>query len=405
MNDMKIFSKKVIYTIISLLCFAVFATPAFANLQAIPGATAPFAQRDKFDTDLFTGSANYSYPIKVPKGTNDLTPNVSLMYNNQGIHDISQFTGAGWELNQDYVQRDVNYTPGTITDDKFNLHFQGSTYDLVYNPSDSLFHTKIESHLKIQQFLTGGQNTTGMYWQVTTQDGTMYRFGYATTSELVCNGQSYDEDWYLDQVQDTHNNHIYYSYTQNNGASYINQIKYNNDQQREIDFTYVSNPYLRQVSFQGCNVTEANSLSTIVVKANNTLVHEYDIAFTQATNNQDLLQSITEKGSDGSALPATTFTYNPEVTNINATPDYLIYQNGVIDARFDLPYVRLIDVNGDGLPDIVRSEPTVQTGGPVSWSVNLNTGNGWSNTRLYWILNANIDVRLDQPNVSLVDVK
>lgn len=65
------------------------ASSAFAAMQVIPQKNVPLNQRDKFQTDLFTGAATYSYPIKVPKGTNDLTPQVSLSYNSHGSHDPS----------------------------------------------------------------------------------------------------------------------------------------------------------------------------------------------------------------------------------------------------------------------------------------------------------------------------
>src|SRR5581483_2185733 len=100
---------------------------------------------------LFTGTAQYSYPIKVPQGTNDLTPDVSLAYESSATHGLISKFGVGWELSQDYIQRDVNNTPSDTSDDKYKLHFGGQMYDLVYNSTDSLFHTKIESHLKIQQ--------------------------------------------------------------------------------------------------------------------------------------------------------------------------------------------------------------------------------------------------------------
>src|SRR5207249_3577174 len=139
---------------------------------------------------------------------------------------------------------------------------------------------------------------------------------------LLCNGRSYDSYWNVDQVTDIHSNNIYYSYTSSNGVAYLSQVKYNNDQQREIDFTYGSNPYQKQVYLQGCNVTETSRLSTIQVKVGINLVHQYDLSYSTAGNSQSLLQSITEKGNDGtSALPPTKFDYKSEIKNFNTTPD------------------------------------------------------------------------------------
>ncbi len=383
------------------LFFLGSSVQALAAVETLPGAPAPTNQRDKFQADLFTGSSTYSYPIKVPKGTDDQTPAVSLSYNNQGNHDPSMFAGVGWQVDRDFIQRDVNYTPGDTSDDKYKLHFKGSTYDLVYNASDSLFHTKIESHLKIQQFLSGGQGSTGAYWQVTTTDGTVYRFGYASNSEFGCNGQSYDGYWNLDQVTDIHGNHIYYTYTSSSGVAYLSQIKYNNDQLREVDFTYVTNPYQIQAYLQGCSVTEGSRLSTVLVKANGNLVHEYDLSFSQAVNSQNLLGSITEKGTDGSSLPATSFDYNPEVQSLQTQPQILV-NNQSIDSDIRNSNVKVIDVNGDGLPDIVREN--VISGPNDTIIVHLNNGNGWDVTGQTWVNNQALDADITQPNVKLIDV-
>ena len=143
--------KKIIISIfISIALFFSVLFPVLASLTPLSQIRSPFDQRDRFDTDLFSGSATYSYPIKIPKGTDDVAPDVSLSYSSSGARDFSAYPGIGWQINQDYVQRDSNFTPADTSDDKFKLHFKGAIYDLIYNSSDSLFHTKIESHLKIQ---------------------------------------------------------------------------------------------------------------------------------------------------------------------------------------------------------------------------------------------------------------
>jgi hypothetical protein len=37
------------------------------------------------------------------------------------------YTGAGWQLSQDFIERDVNFTPTNIGDDKFRLRFKGGS--------------------------------------------------------------------------------------------------------------------------------------------------------------------------------------------------------------------------------------------------------------------------------------
>lgn len=267
LNIVKILPKNFLLGFILSISFLLFPIDVIlAALPPLPVPRTPLNQRDRFQTDLFSGSANYSFPLNVPKGTNDLTPEVTLSYSSSGVQDLKTYLGIGWQLNMDYIERDINYSPGNTSDDSFKLHFKGSIYDLVYVSGESRYHTKTESNLNIQK-LTGGSNDYGDYWQVITPDGTKYRFGYATGTELVCNGRSYVASWNLDLITDTHDNKIYYSYLEDNGISYLSQIKYNNDQTRIIDFTYGTNPYEHPVYSQGCHAYDLKRLTNIQVKS------------------------------------------------------------------------------------------------------------------------------------------
>ncbi|HZE86742.1 MAG TPA: PA14 domain-containing protein [Methylomirabilota bacterium] len=394
--------KKQIFTNIFFFLLFFFASffPVLAAEPPLPAINAPYNLRDRFSTDLFTGTATYSYEIKVPKGTDDLTPNIGLSYNSAGARDFYQRVGTGWQLTQNYVERDVNFTPGDTNDDKFKLHFKGNVYDLVYVSGDSRYHTKIESSLNITKLATSGTNDYSEYWQVITPDGTKYRFGYAFQSELVCNGRSYVASWNLDQVTDMHGNNIYYTYTESNGTSYISQIKYNNDQSREVDYTYGTSSYTKQVYIQGCNVTESSQLTNIQVKIGTNLIHQYDLSYSTAGDNQQLLHAITEKGTDGtSTLPATTFDYKTENKTWNTTPQTWV-NNAPMDVNLTKSDVELADANGDGLLDIVKSEGN----GTNLWKVWKNNGSGWNTTYETWVNNQPIDAKLDRPDTKLMDV-
>ncbi len=376
---------------------------------SIQNTTEPKYQRDRFTTDIFTGSANYSYPIKVPKGTNDLTPEVSINYSSTGLRDMKMNSGIGWLLNQQYIQRDVNGTPTNTSDDKFKLYFKGAVYELVYVSSDGLYHTKIESYLKIQK-LTGGSNVKGEYWVVTTPDGTKYRFGYESQSERECNDRDFVTMWNLDLVTDTNSNKIYYTYGETYGWSYLERIKYNNDQSRIIKFHYVdsgsSNPahgYTRPVFVQGCYMFDPNNLDNIEVYIGEDLVREYDLNYTPTFSNQPLLTSIIEKGDDRSNYLTTSFEYNNEPRSWNATPETWINQD--INLNLGQDNVTLSDVNGDGYMDVVGTD--FNGGINFTWKVLINTGTSWPTQWTNWVTNAGINAGLDPqftPYVRLIDV-
>src|SRR6185503_12474368 len=94
---------------------------AFAALRSEPVPRAQFDLRGVYNTDLFNGSGTYSYQIPVPKGTADLTPDVSISYNSSSTNSSLSFVGMGWDISRDYIERDGNYSPGYTGDDKFKL--------------------------------------------------------------------------------------------------------------------------------------------------------------------------------------------------------------------------------------------------------------------------------------------
>lgn len=103
---LKHIDRRVTRVFISVIIAVVLLSSSYALAQAVlkvgPPTETLLDPSQRFDPDLFSGSASYSYPINLPKGTNDLTPNVSLSYNSSATRDSSNYAGMGWEVNRDY---------------------------------------------------------------------------------------------------------------------------------------------------------------------------------------------------------------------------------------------------------------------------------------------------------------
>lgn len=63
--------------IITFILLFASITPSYAELRSVPARSEPYKQYDLYDVDAFTGSVGYSYPIKLPPGTNGLTPELT----------------------------------------------------------------------------------------------------------------------------------------------------------------------------------------------------------------------------------------------------------------------------------------------------------------------------------------
>ena len=92
-------------------------SPAISDIENI-------APQNSFAVSLFTGAASYSYPIEVPKGTNDLQPLLTISYNHESTQKPG-IIGTAWSLTESYIQRDISYSRNDTSDDKFKLVLNG----------------------------------------------------------------------------------------------------------------------------------------------------------------------------------------------------------------------------------------------------------------------------------------
>lgn len=319
----------------------------------------------QYSTNLFPGSATYSYLIDMPKGVNDLEPTVFLSYNSQSAKSRPGILGAGWSLNQDLIYRDVNGTPDNTADDKFIMILDGNQYELV--TLNGVYHTEVDYWFKIVQ------NTNN--WTVIKQDGKKYTFGYTLNSS-----RGYTSKWFLSQVDDTHQNSLYYSYLLNpyaedSNAVYLNGIEYNSDKLRQVNFTYETNVRSdrRRVFDQGNLFEESRRLTDITIIVDGSLIKRHHFTYSTLNTALSSLSTITLFGSDNSSsLFNISFDYYNSTSGFtNQTTQYKpigMFSDAIIsDYGF-----QLVDVNNDGFIDILQSR---ETGSAKSVWINDKNGN------------------------------
>ncbi len=385
--------KKIIFSIVIFFVIVLTLNSFAADDQYKPYLHKPTVPESpkitmygSYSTNLYAGGATYSYNIILPKGTNGLTPGLTIAYNSQAAKQRPGVLGAGWSISQNYLFREVNNTLNNTADDIFKLVLGDSVYELVY--INGAYHTKVESYLKIEK-LFGAPNRYQEYWVVTAKDGTKYQFGYAPDSELESNaGYSYAVKWYLNSVIDTHGNTIYYSYLKNPfaedfGAVYSKEISYNNDKRRKVIFEY--EPTERQdkriVYENSLKIYESRRLKSISVYADNNLVRRYNFEFSylNSVNSLSALSKISYYGSDNlSILNNISFEYYPDQPGY---ADFKTYRPSDVftDSNHKDYGVRLVDVDNDGFVDIVKAR------GSASEKKTLinNHNGGWANSNSF----------------------
>lgn len=343
-----------------------------------------------FQTNFFSGSFGYNLKIEVPPGINGLSPGLIISYNSQSAKGKTGWVGAGWDILLNYIQRDIEYSRKDISDDTFDLFLQGAKHDLVdVSQAGTTYRTKIDSYIKIEK-KTGAPNDQGEYWLATTKDGTEYRFGYNLDSENLVRTSdtsftAYVWRWSLDRIKDSNGNCIYFTYMEDRGSVYLNKIEYNNERKRVVDFVLENKPDAYLIIEQGSEVMDAYRLKEVKISIDGEFVRRYLLNYTvNAIGAKSLLTSITQYGSDGSsALPPVKFEYKvmgqgfDEGVTWDTDGDKVIRKtdsgaNDIIGDTFD--------VNGDGLPDMVRYYEEEKD----RWEVWYNTGHDFKSSSVHW---------------------
>lgn len=356
-----------------------------------------------YQTQLFPGSATYSYGIEVSPGTNGLTPQLSLNYNSQSALQNPNIVGAGWSFTSNYIIRNINFTVTNTSDDYYVLSLNGYSDKILFR--SGRFNTNIESYLRIENKTSGGF----VYWVITTKDGTQYRFGYSNSSVIFSNSSTYQLKWFLDYVNDTHGNTINYSYNKNPysedvGAMYLSNITYNRDGLRKIIFRYENSnrPDKRIVYEQGSKFLESRRLNGIEVYFNNVLVRRYNITYTDLNYEKTLsaIANITFIGADNvSELNKVRFEYYDSQPGFENTSKWLIPEEFTSISSGSQDFgARLIDVDNDGFMDFVKSNST------LNYTKLNNKNNTWATTSYFSVPEQIVNSSNMYQGVILIDV-
>lgn len=329
----------------------------------------------------FDGSYTHSLPIKVPPGRSGLQPDMTLSYNsNQGSDD--DIFGYGWSINIPYIAR-VNKTGIEDMYDN-NVFYSSLSGELVQIGSSDNYRPKNENGDFLQYEFVDDT------WIVTGKDGATYSFGSATSSRqdnVASTTQIYK--WMLNEVRDTNDNSIIYTYFKADNQIYPENIFYTGhgtttDGDFEVDFTLESISVNSVRYNTGFAATTSYRVDKIEALYNDNWVHKYDFTYTAGDNGaRSVLQSITESGrtEDGVTtvvLPAMDVDYTHTMgtgwTEQSSTWSIPEGFAGYDDAK-DLG-TRAVDINGDGYTDIIRYYQ--RSGYPNIKKIYLNnTEDGW----------------------------
>jgi len=302
------------------------------------------------EIDETTGALSFSYPIHTPPGRNGMEPNLSLSYNSQNTDNGSIF-GYGWSLNIPYIERlNKTGTDKLYTSDNFYSSISG---ELVSNGTNS-YTARYDDGSSLKYSLSNN------IWTVTDKNGNTYKFGMTSASRQDDSSDSTKVfKWMLEETRDTNNNFIRYEYFKDSGQIYPSKIFYTGngtiDGVFEVEFGRESRND-NDVSYKsGFKVKTDFRINQIITKINGSWVKKYDLNYKVGDNgSRSMLEYIMEsvQGISGNVytMPATDFLYK------GSNPGWTVYGNSWFSPVANLINgINIVDVNGDSIPDLIKS--------------------------------------------------
>ncbi|MCU0924740.1 MAG: FG-GAP-like repeat-containing protein [Hydrogenophaga sp.] len=189
---------------------------------------------ETFKPDLHTGTGNFSVPITLPPGRNNLTPKIAIGFSTGAGNGPF---GLGWSLSVPGVARRTEKgVPRYGADDVFVL---SGTEDLVALSRDAQTGTTRYSPRTEGLFarITHHAGNNGSHWVVETKDGLTSVYGSPDPSRTPDSGKasaviSHPDDpsrvfaWHLTETRDPLGNRINYHYRQDGTQHYLQRIQY-----------------------------------------------------------------------------------------------------------------------------------------------------------------------------------
>lgn len=342
---------------------------AFALLFAWAQAQAQMHVPASFSVSE-SGAAGYTVPLQVPPGTAGMEPKLALSYSSQGGNG---HVGVGWNLAglsvitrcprtmaQDGVRGAVRFD----LDDRYCLDGQRLVaISGSHGGNGTEYRTEIETFSKIVSYGSAGSGPAS--FKVWTKAGLVVEYGATADSALELPGSSTVMAWAVNKVTDVKGNHYTVSYTKDgtNGAQYPLRIDYTGNTGAglvpalSVRFAYENRPDNTVRYLAGRGLRTMQRLSLVQAYAGATPVREYRLAYEAPAGPGKVsrLASITECAGSGECRPPLVAQWSAFGTSAFGSAGiwYGAYGTDAGWSNQDVHPRMLVDVNGDGMPDVV----------------------------------------------------
>jgi uncharacterized protein (TIGR02594 family) len=278
------------------------------------------------------GSASYSIPIDIPKGTAGMEPKLSLNYSSGGGNGMY---GVGWSLGglqkitrgPASAAKDGNYDP--VDFDEYDRYFlDGERLICVagsYGAAGSEYRTEMDSYARVT---LNGTAPGNLWWKLETKAGLIVDLGNTTDSREAAvdeNGGASPGilSWSVNRVADTCGNYYAIQYVTDAATGYssvdrrVSRLDYTGGPNLapywSVEFDYETRPDQGRAFTPHAGYLVTKRLAKIRVKTGSFTNHSYRLAYQNSwQSGRSFLTTIQKFVNDDNALgvPASTFTYD-----------------------------------------------------------------------------------------------
>lgn len=360
---------------------------------------------EAFQPTLNTGTAKHAISFKVPAGTAGQTPSIGLAYEGGSGNGP---VGFGWRMTVPFVQRQTEkgiprYVDAAngIDDNHDGAVDDSSELDCFINEAKEELVGLAGGDFRVENegsFIR--YRRRGVGWEGARPDGSLMLFGTSEASQ-VRDGAGRVFSWLLESITDTRGNTVSFQYTGAAGDAnlhqkYLQRIEYGAGPGSWSSFHFVQFEYeVRPDWFEDCRpgfpVRTGQRLKRILVCTQGIPLAGHQVGDRNGDGQTDFLDrryeltylnyageathwsylaSVTQFGADNvSSLPPARYGYSVchPPAELSAT-GRVTGSESAPPAVMDNLLVDFVDLNGDGLPDILK---TSSGGGAHQVSYNL----------------------------------
>ena len=332
-------------------------SPSRLKLPKGPGSLEGVGENVELNLNM--GLMSYGVPLTFPMGYQQVSPSFRLSYQSGGGNST---VGLGWQLGTPSIERMTSKGIPKYTSEDFISSGEELVKISDEGNQRSIFRARIERNfIRYTWYQPGAQG----YWKVEYADGSIGYFGADHLGSIDANSRVYGPDgtfrYHLVEKVDPLGHRIKFTYRKVQAYSLLDKVEYvfdqNGDPKYRIQMIYENRPDQISYALPGFDLRLDQRLKAVVGFSRGQQRIAYQLHYDDS-NGISLLSSVETYGrNNDTPLPSiqrfqyTSGELNPIVVEMEGNTG-LGWWSGDTD---------FIDINSDGLPDVLDTKDGVHT--------------------------------------------